>query len=130
MSDSSRRIWALTAGWVSSKRWAALVKLPSSQMATNVRSRSVGMLVLPVSEVSLPVSDSITSPLRWRPLGTGSLLLTGAIPICDYPWAGATRASPPRVSSSPRPGDFVYELPDLKYQITSVLTHSGAQLFG
>src|SRR5262249_17424405 len=68
MSDSRRRIWALTAGWVSSNRWAALVKLPSSQMATKVRSRSVGMLVIPVGEISLPASVSITSPLRWRPL--------------------------------------------------------------
>src|SRR5262252_3777459 len=45
--DSSRRMCALTAGWVRSRRWAVLVKLPSSQMATNVRSRSVGILVLP-----------------------------------------------------------------------------------
>src|SRR5262245_59691516 len=45
--DSSRRMCALTAGWVRSRRLAVLVKLPSSQIATNVRSRSVGILILP-----------------------------------------------------------------------------------
>src|SRR5262245_35232541 len=45
--DSSRRMCALTAGWVRSSIWAVLVKLPSSQIATNVRRRSVGILILP-----------------------------------------------------------------------------------
>src|SRR5262245_61845179 len=45
--DSSRRMCALTAGWVRSRRLAVLVKLPSSQIATNVRRRSVGILILP-----------------------------------------------------------------------------------
>src|SRR5262245_22960649 len=66
MSDSSRRIWALTAGCVRSKRWAALVKLPSSQMATNVRSRSVGMLVIPAP--ACPTAVPEVAPLRGRPL--------------------------------------------------------------
>src|SRR6267142_2116857 len=58
--DSNRRICALTAGWVRSRRLAVLVKLPNSQIATNVRSRSVGMLVLP---------DELNSPSPASPLG-------------------------------------------------------------
>ena len=46
-SDLSRRICEVTAGWVSPKSWAALVKLPNSLIATKVRSRSVGMQVRP-----------------------------------------------------------------------------------
>src|SRR5262245_53048135 len=52
--DSSRRMCALTAGWVRSRRLAVLVKLPSSQIATNVRNRSVGILILPEIADSLP----------------------------------------------------------------------------
>src|SRR5260221_5047989 len=41
-----RFICALMAGWVSSNSWAALVKLPRSAMATNVRNSSIGMCLL------------------------------------------------------------------------------------
>src|SRR5262245_56092898 len=37
-------------------------------MATKERSRPVGIFVMPVAEVSLPDSVSMTWPLRWRRL--------------------------------------------------------------
>src|SRR5262249_2514644 len=115
--DSSRRMWALTAGWVRSNRWAALVKLPSSQIATKVRSRSVGILVMPVGVVSMPASDSTTSPLRCRPLR-----------IRPAPRLPGHRGFPscgrPKSSSYHRPGKLVQELETQnKDKWNPVLTH-------
>jgi hypothetical protein len=41
---SMRFICALTAGWVRPRRLAALVRLPVSEMAINVRTISIGTL--------------------------------------------------------------------------------------
>src|SRR5215467_6574238 len=72
-------------------------------MATKVRRRSVGMLVSPVVADSLPPSDSITSPLRWRPLRIRPApLLPGH---CEVPMLGS-RAAPAictRAARSPVP---------------------------
>src|SRR4030095_11051596 len=78
--DSRRRIWALTAGWVRSNRWAALVKLPSSQIATNVRSRSVGILAGP--EIGAGSASAAEAPAVLR----GRLLRIGHAPhVCLHP---------------------------------------------